>query len=60
MTNALWALDTLQLASIVSDVRKNAIVTGVTIESASGEILIADGDQPASLPIRRVVSFPIG
>ena len=46
VTSALWALDTPQLLSIVSDVRKNAIVTGVTIESASGEILVADGDQP--------------
>ncbi|MBS1228942.1 MAG: periplasmic sensor hybrid histidine kinase [Proteobacteria bacterium] len=46
VSNALWALDGPQLVSIVSDVRKNAIVTGVTIESASGEILAADGDRP--------------
>ena len=46
VSNALWALDGPQLVAIVHDVRKNAIVTGVTIESASGEILATDGDRP--------------
>jgi two-component system, sensor histidine kinase and response regulator len=46
VSSALWALDGPQLVAIVSDVRKNAIVTGVTIESANGEILATDGDRP--------------
>ena len=50
VTNALWAIDTPQLVAIVRDVRKNAIVTGVRIESVSGEVLVADGDQPVSPP----------
>jgi two-component system sensor histidine kinase/response regulator len=36
------------LISIVRGVRQNAIVTGVQIESATGEILVTDGDLPAS------------
>ena len=48
VTSALWALDTPQLTDIVYDVRRNAIVTGVKVESASGEVLVSDGEVPAS------------
>ncbi len=48
VTNAVWELDNPQLRSIVQGVRQNAIVTGVVIESATGEVLVQDGDRPAS------------
>ena len=46
VSNAVWELDPAQLASIVRGVRQNAIVTGVQVESTTGEILAADGDVP--------------
>ena len=48
VSNAVWALDTPQLDSLVRGIRHNAIVTGVQIESVDGEILLADGEIPAS------------
>ena len=48
VTNALWALDTPQLTDIVYDVRKNAIVTGIKVESANGDVLVSDGELPAA------------
>lgn len=47
VTSAVWELDSPQLASVVRGVRQNAIVTGVRVESTSGQILVADGDLPA-------------
>lgn len=48
VTNAVWELDNPQLRSIVRGVRQNAIVTGMAIETASGEVLVQDGELPAS------------
>ena len=48
VTDAVWELDTPQLRSIVQGLRQNAIVTGIQIESAAGEVLVADGDLPAA------------
>lgn len=48
VTNAVWELDTPKLQSIAQGVRKNAIVTGLEIESASGEVLLRDGELPAT------------
>ncbi len=48
VTNAVWELDNPQLRSIVQGIRQNAIVTGVVIESATGEVLVQNGDRPAS------------
>ena len=47
VTNAVWELDNQQLQSIAHGVRKNAIITGLQIESATGEVLIVDGEIPA-------------
>jgi len=46
VTNAVWALDTPQLLSIVHDVRGNAIVSGVQIESVNRETVVTDGKIP--------------
>ena len=46
VTNAVWELDGAQLASVVRGIRQNAIATGVQIESASGDVLLQDGDLP--------------
>ncbi|BCB27255.1 hypothetical protein SKTS_21410 [Sulfurimicrobium lacus] len=48
VTNAVWELDTPKLQSIVQGVRKNAIVTGLQIESATGEVLLRNGELPAA------------
>ena len=48
VSSAVWDLDLPQLVSIVQGVRQNAIVTGVQIESSSGEILVSEGDWPGS------------
>ncbi len=45
---AVWELDTPQLQSIARGIRQNAIATGLRVESASGEILLSDGDLPAA------------
>ena len=48
VTNAVWELDTPKLQAIVQGVRRNAIVTGLQIESASGEIILQDGELPVA------------
>ncbi|MFZ6654499.1 response regulator [Undibacterium sp. TJN19] len=49
ITNAVWELDNPQILAIVKGVRQNAIVTGVQVETASGEILLNNGSVPNSL-----------
>jgi len=46
VTEAVWELDSGRLDSIARGIRKNAIVTGVQIQSSEGDILVADGDLP--------------
>ena len=46
VTSAVWELDGPQLVAIVDGVRKNAIVTGIEIKSANGDLLAASGDRP--------------
>ncbi len=48
ITEAVWELDVTRLYSSARGVRQNAIVTGVQIESATGEVLVIDGDIPGS------------
>jgi len=48
VASAVWELDNPQLGVIVRGVRQNAIVTGLQIVSASGEVLARDGGLPAS------------
>ena len=44
--DAVWELDFPKLSAAASGVRQNAIVSGVQIESSSGEILLRDGPVP--------------
>lgn len=46
VSNAVWELDRPQLMSIVQSATKNAIVTGVQIENAAGEMLLEMGSVP--------------
>ncbi|WP_260958602.1 response regulator [Pseudomonas citri] len=46
VTNAVWELDKTQLMNIVTAVRQNAIVTGVQVASADGDILAVSGNVP--------------
>jgi len=46
IVEAVWDLDVERLRSSAKGVRQNAIVTGIQIESAAGEILVADGQIP--------------
>jgi signal transduction histidine kinase/CheY-like chemotaxis protein len=46
VANAVWALDSPGLDSIVRGIRQNAIVTGVLITSDEGVVLVADGTLP--------------
>ncbi|MFZ6735653.1 response regulator [Undibacterium sp. Ji42W] len=60
VSSAVWELDRPQLISIVQSTTKNAIVTGVQIETAAGEILLEMGSvppatqQPAGLFTRQI------
>ena len=47
VTNAVWELDSSQLASIVQGIRINAIATGVQVQTTAGDVLISDGGLPA-------------
>ena len=44
--DAVWELDFPKLSAAASGVRQNAIVSGVQIESSSGEIMLRDGAVP--------------
>ena len=55
ITEAVWELDAAGLASMAHGVRLNAIITGVEIKTDQGEVLIADGDLPASPMGRRTL-----
>lgn len=46
VTEAVWELDSPHLLSMAQGIRQNAIVTGIQIESAQGEMLVADGHLP--------------
>ncbi|MFZ6745093.1 response regulator [Undibacterium sp. JH2W] len=46
VSNAVWELDHPQLDSIVQSARQNAIVTGVQVENATGEMLLEMGSVP--------------
>lgn len=46
VSNAVWELDRPQLLSIAQSVSQNAIVSGVQIENAAGEILLEMGNVP--------------
>jgi len=49
IVEAVWELDVQRLRASAKGVRQNAIVTGIQVESATGEILVADGQiSPAS------------
>ena len=48
VANAVWALDSPGLDSIVRGIRQNAIVSGVLITSDEGVVLVADGMLPRS------------
>ena len=48
ITEAVWELDVTRMYSSARGVRQNAIVTGVQIESATGEVLVIDGNIPGS------------
>ena len=47
VTEAVWELDISRLHSMARGVQQNAIVTGVRIESATGESLVSVGNIPA-------------
>ena len=47
-TEAVWELDSSQLSSVALGVRQNAIVTGVMIRNDQNQILISNGNIPAS------------
>jgi len=49
ITDAVWELDIPRLKSEASGVRQNAIVTGIQIETATGERLLTDGELPTTL-----------
>ncbi|MBS1154276.1 MAG: periplasmic sensor hybrid histidine kinase [Proteobacteria bacterium] len=57
VTAAVWELDTPQLASMARGIRQNAIVSGIQIESAAGNILVANGSLP-STPVVADDIFP--
>ncbi|MDU9022724.1 hybrid sensor histidine kinase/response regulator [Pseudomonas corrugata] len=46
-TKAVWELDKAELMSIVTAVRQNAIVSGVQVVSAGGEVLAVSGHVPS-------------
>jgi two-component system sensor histidine kinase/response regulator len=43
VTQAVWELDAVRLASTARGLRQNAIVTGVRISGETGQTLVADG-----------------
>ncbi len=43
VTDAMWELDKAKLGAIARGVRSNAIVSGVTVRSESGEVLVYEG-----------------
>jgi len=48
IVEAVWELDVQRLRASAKGVRQNAIVTGIQVESATGEILVADGQIPSA------------
>ena len=49
VTNAVWELDKTQLMSTVAALRQNAIVSGVQVVSAEGEVLAVSGNVPSGM-----------
>ncbi len=43
VSSAVWELDSSQMESVIRGIRKNAIVTGVQIDAAGGDLLARDG-----------------
>ncbi|MDR3518513.1 MAG: response regulator [Azospirillaceae bacterium] len=48
IASVVWDLNTRQLAAMAQGIRQNAIVTGIQIETDLHQILIRDGDIPAT------------
>ncbi|MEX8519734.1 MAG: response regulator [Leptothrix sp. (in: b-proteobacteria)] len=57
VTAAVWELDTQQLKSMARGARQNAIVTGIRIDAADGELLVTDGNLPASPDAQKPTLF---
>jgi two-component system, sensor histidine kinase and response regulator len=50
VTEAVWELDNMRLASVARGIRQNAIVTGLQIADEKGRTIVADGNIPAAPP----------
>ena len=50
VTEAVWELDNMRLASAARGIRQNAIVTGLQIADEKGQTLVADGKVPVAPP----------
>jgi two-component system, sensor histidine kinase and response regulator len=48
VTEAVWELDNVRLASVARGIRQNAIVTGLQIADEKGQTIVADGKVPAA------------
>jgi two-component system, sensor histidine kinase and response regulator len=58
VTEAVWELDNMRLASVARGIRQNAIVTGLQITDEKGQTIVADGKVPAA-PLREADTFRI-
>jgi two-component system, sensor histidine kinase and response regulator len=58
VTEAVWELDNMRLASVARGIRQNAIVTGLQITDEKGQTIVADGKVPAA-PLREAGIFRI-
>jgi two-component system, sensor histidine kinase and response regulator len=51
VTEAVWELDNLRLASVARGIRQNAIVTGLQIADERGQTIVADGNVSPAPPL---------